>query len=123
MSNKAWTTPSLVFFRGLIQIFRRPSPTFWCGCPFPSPLSARVEHVDLTMTVFFPRQELDPPEAVDLETTAKIKVPSQITQPDINNDQTTVGILMIGHSGLSLSQANSGIQNSSSCDWRLSLWY
>lgn len=35
-------------------------------------------------------QELDPPKAVDLETTAKIKVPSIITQPNLNNDQVTV---------------------------------
>ena len=60
----------------------------------------------------FSRQELDPPEAVDLETTAKIKVPSQITQPDLNNDQTTVGIAIIKRYRLTLSQADSGIQNS-----------
>ena len=35
-------------------------------------------------------QDLDPPKAVDLETTAKIKVPSIITQPNLNNDQVTV---------------------------------
>jgi len=90
--------------------------------PHPSPPAPRVEHVNLTMTDFS-RQELDPPEAVDLETTAKIKVPSQITQPDVNNDQTTVGIVIIGHSGLSVSQADSGIQNSSSCDLWLSSWH
>ena len=65
----------------------------------------------LTLTDFS-RQELDPPEAVDLETTAKIKVPSQITQPDLNNDQTTVGIAIIKRYRLTLSQADSGIQNS-----------
>ena len=54
----------------------------------------------------FSRQELDPPEAVDLETTAKIKVPSQITQPDVSNDQTTVSIAIIGRSRLSLLQSN-----------------
>ena len=68
----------------------------------------------------FSRQELDPPEAVDLETTAKIKVPSQITQPDLNNDQTMVGIATIKRYRLTLSQADSGIQNSSSYDWQLS---
>ncbi|XP_022797417.1 integrin alpha-9-like isoform X2 [Stylophora pistillata] len=35
-------------------------------------------------------KELDPPKAVDLETTAKIKVPSIITQPNLNNDQATI---------------------------------
>ncbi|XP_078376335.1 integrin alpha-8-like isoform X2 [Oculina patagonica] len=35
-------------------------------------------------------KELDPPEAVDLVTSAKIKVPSEITQPDESNDKTTV---------------------------------
>ena len=35
-------------------------------------------------------QELDPPKAVDLETAAKIKVPSIINQPNLNNDQDTV---------------------------------
>lgn len=35
-------------------------------------------------------KELDPPKAVDLETTAKIKVPSIITQPNLNNDQVTI---------------------------------
>lgn len=39
----------------------------------------------------FACQELDPPEAVDLVTSAKIKVPSEITQPDEDNDKTTVG--------------------------------
>ena len=75
----------------------------------------------LTLTDFS-RQELDPPEAVDLETTAKIKVPSQITQPDLNNDQTMVGIATIKRYRLTLSQADSGIQNSSSYDWQLSSW-
>ena len=51
----------------------------------------RRRRVNHTLTDFS-RQELDPPKAVDLETTAKIKVPSQITQQDVNNDQTTVSI-------------------------------
>ena len=45
----------------------------------------------LYMMVRFSCQELDPPEAVDLVTEAKIKVPSKITQPDEDNDKTTVG--------------------------------
>lgn len=35
-------------------------------------------------------QELDPLKAVDLETTAKVKVPDEITQADENNDMATV---------------------------------
>lgn len=44
--------------------------------------------LNLSLNLFW--QELDPPKAVDLETTAKIKVPSIITQPNLNNDQVTV---------------------------------
>ena len=35
-------------------------------------------------------QELETPEAVDLETTGRVTVPDEITQPDKNNDETTV---------------------------------
>ncbi|KAJ7389998.1 integrin [Desmophyllum pertusum] len=35
-------------------------------------------------------KELDPPKAVDLETTVRVKVPSEFTQPNINNDKDTI---------------------------------
>ena len=85
-------------------------------------LRRRLRNLTLT-DPDFSQQELDPPEAVDLETTAKIKVPSQITQPDVSNDQTTVSIAIIKRARLSLSQGDSGIQNSSSYDWQLSSWF
>ena len=36
-------------------------------------------------------QEFDPPKAIDLETSAKVTVPDEFTQPDEENDETTVG--------------------------------
>lgn len=48
----------------------------------------QVLTVFLTCFIF---QELDTPRAVDLETSAKVKVPDKIAQPDEDNDETTVG--------------------------------
>ena len=41
--------------------------------------------------IFF-NQELKTPKAVDLETWAKVKVPGIFTQPNKDNDETTVSL-------------------------------
>lgn len=51
----------------------------------------KVQVLTVFLTCRFIFQELDTPRAVDLETSAKVKVPDKIAQPDEDNDETTVG--------------------------------
>ena len=73
--------------------------TFYNSEPLKQIPREHVEHTSYTTETFVTvhlqgtsifHQELKPLKAVDLETSATVKVPDEITQPDEKNDMATV---------------------------------